>query len=106
MDAVIEPNEWLRIETGVYGDWQESSFANGTLQGVDGPGKDDIGSLEFTVQTHVGVPAEVRTQEQLAEYLEKTFQAFVDLDLCVSFHIQLGPAGDESDYETYDDEGE
>jgi hypothetical protein len=91
-DLVTEPNEWLRIETGWPGDAQAGDFGNATLQPVENV--DGEFELEFSVATHVGVPARIATEEQLRDFLLATFQQIVDLDLCIAFDIKLGPAGD------------
>lgn len=79
-----EINEYLWIETGVTGDDQEHSHANGTLQG------DSMG-VEFTVHTHVGVPGDCTTEEQLLALLADKFGKITDLGLEIAFEIQLGP---------------
>jgi hypothetical protein len=92
MSNRTEYNEFLWIETGVTGAAQESDFMNGTLQSTLGSG------LDFTVQTFVGTPAGIETEEQLRDYLATTLQKIVDLNLEIAFDVQVGPAGDgESD---------
>lgn len=99
--ARVEHSEWLAIETGVTGNAQESDFMNGTLQGT-GSGEDDF---EFTVQTHIGIPASVTTEEALAEYLADVLGKVTALNLGIAFDVQVGPHGDgEDEDEDEDDE--
>lgn len=82
-------SERLRIFSGITGDAQEGGFMNATLQGtMNEP------NLEFSVATHVEVPAQIVTEERLMEYLGGIFGAVVHQHPELHIEIQLGPAGD------------
>ena len=85
----VEYSDYLAIETGVPGRAQEFSFTNGTLQSAG-----DTSGLDFTVQTFVGVPPGVETEEQLRDYLRETLEKVTALNLEIAFDIQVGSAGD------------
>ena len=67
-------NDRLRITLGITGNEQEGSFGNATLQDT---GNDP--RLEFSIAVHVEVPAEIKDEEALAEYLGGIFQHVVAL---------------------------
>lgn len=84
----------LRIEGGIYGGDQESSFMNATLQAV---GMTHGGSpvLDMSIAVHVDVPQEVaHNEEKLHDYLQRLFRPLLDDNKNVSVEIQTGPYGD------------
>jgi hypothetical protein len=88
-----EYSKRLVITTGICGADQESSFMNATLQSA-GKGEDGKFALDFSIATHVDVPADINTEEDLRDYLHHLFS---DAHETVSFEIQIGPFGDVAD---------
>lgn len=86
-----ELSESLWIDTGIPGAEQESNFMNATLQKL----RDE--NVDFSVACHIGVGAEVKTEEQLFDYLAdllgRVTEAFPDLN----FEVQIGPYGEGDD---------
>lgn len=87
----------LKIETGIPGEDQQSSFMNATLQETA-----DC-SLEFSIATYISVSPSLRTEEELASLISNVLGPVVAADPRVSFEVQIGPAGDG---ETDDNESE
>lgn len=91
-EAEVE-GERLKIETGVSGDAQESSFANATLLTYDN-------NISISIATELKIPTEV-----IAEGLEAT-EAFVRAVLAkvigaveeISFEVQIGPNITEEEF--------
>ena len=84
--------ERLEITLGIPGNDQEGSFMNATLQDT---GNDP--NLEFSIAVHVEIPAEIKDEESLAEYLGGIFQHVVALHPMLHVEMQIGPAGDGDD---------
>jgi len=82
-------SERLRIFMGICGDDQESSFMNATLQSTD-----NDPNLEFSISTHVEIPAFVRSEESLAGWLGSIFGDVIHEHPELHFEIQIGPEGD------------
>lgn len=79
-------DQCLEIMSGIDSREQETSHMNGTLQEI--PEHD----LCFTVETHVGIPAEVVNEEMLAAYLKEKFSGITELTgRTVAFVITTGP---------------
>lgn len=85
----------LSIETGICGDEQESSFMNATLQSHEG--------LEFSIATHIDVPPDIKTEEDLARHLDWVCRDVLERLCGISFEVQIGPAGSGPDEEDDDD---
>lgn len=96
-------SERFQIHMGICGDDQESSFMNATLQRTD-----NDPDLEFSISTHVEIPAFIRSEEALAGWLGMIFGDFLYERPEVHIEIQLGPAGDgeKDDDEEEEDDGE
>lgn len=86
-------SERLKIFGGIDGDAQESDFMNATLQSTA-----NDPNLEFSIAVHVEIPAAIETQEQLMNFLGGIFGDVVYQHDGLHVEIQLGPAGDGSDY--------
>lgn len=106
MSAIENARPWrgnserLQIHMGICGDEQESSFMNATLQRT---GNDP--ALEFSIATHVEIPALVRSEESLAGWLGLIFDDFVHEHPEVRIEIQLGSTGDSQNAALGFDEG-
>lgn len=78
----------LQITLGVPGDAQESSFMNATLQSTE-----NEPNLEFSIAVHVEVPAAIKDEEALADYLGSIFGQIRHDHPELHVEIQLGPEG-------------
>lgn len=85
-------NERLKITLGISGADQESSFMNATLQDTA-----NDPNLDFSIATHVEVPADITTEDDLAQYLGGIFGDIIDKHAGVHIEIQLGAARREDE---------
>lgn len=77
----------LKIETGITGNDQESSFMNATLQKAGD-------RFEFSIATFISISPSVKTEEELAALISNVLSPIVAVDPRISFEVQLGLAGD------------
>ncbi len=82
----------LKIEAGIPGNDQESSFTNATLQTI----RED---LEFSIATYISVGESVKTEADLASLISNVLAPIVAEDPRISFEVQLGPYGEGPDEE-------
>lgn len=88
MDAWEHNSERLKMYLGIPGDEQESDFMNATLQETA-----NDPNLEFSIATHVEIPALIRSERSLAGWLGMIFEDFIHEHPEVHIEIQIGPAG-------------
>ena len=79
----------VRIETGIDGDTQESSYMNGTLQVLD----DGKREWAMTIHTNLSVPERIvaKGEAEIAAYVRGQLQKCVAaLDGRIDFEVEIG----------------